>query len=104
MLATVCRWQCSVTTEGIWGILTKCGVMESVTDRRIHDGPSCRFVMKIREVVPVPIFEEFKCFGRRPSMDRCVYEYTSYLTTRVMKRATEEIAQVWDDGIHDGPS
>ncbi|TMW86048.1 hypothetical protein EJD97_022026 [Solanum chilense] len=63
MLATVRRWQCSAAAEGKWGSLTKCGVTESVTDRRSHDGPSCRFVMKIREVVPVPIYKEFKCFG-----------------------------------------
>ncbi|TMW87817.1 hypothetical protein EJD97_019429 [Solanum chilense] len=49
--------------EGIWGILTKCGVTKCVTDRRSHDGPSCWFVMKIREVVPVPKFQEFKYFG-----------------------------------------
>ncbi|TMW80349.1 hypothetical protein EJD97_021102 [Solanum chilense] len=36
---------------------------ECVTDRRSHDGPSCWFVMKIREVVLVPKFQEFKCFG-----------------------------------------
>ena len=32
------------------GSLTKCGVTESMTDRRVYDGPSCRFVVKIREV------------------------------------------------------
>ncbi|TMX05209.1 hypothetical protein EJD97_001138 [Solanum chilense] len=63
MLVTVRRWQCSAVAEGRWGSLTKCGVTECVTDRRSHDGPSCRFVLKIREVVPVPIFQEFKCFG-----------------------------------------
>ncbi|TMX04338.1 hypothetical protein EJD97_009701 [Solanum chilense] len=62
-LVTVRRWQRSATAEVIWGSLTKCGVTESVTDRRSHDGPSCRFFMKIREVAPVPIFQEFKCFG-----------------------------------------
>ncbi|TMW81565.1 hypothetical protein EJD97_008941 [Solanum chilense] len=36
---------------------------ECVLDRRIHNGPSCWFVMKFREVVPVPKFQEFKCFG-----------------------------------------
>ena len=45
------------------GSKTKCGVTESVMDRRVHDSPSCRFVMKFREVVPVPIFQEFKFFG-----------------------------------------
>ncbi|TMX02571.1 hypothetical protein EJD97_021045 [Solanum chilense] len=63
MLVTVRRWQCSVSAKGRWGSLTKCGVTESVTDRRIYDGLSCRFIMKFREVVPVPICQEFKCFG-----------------------------------------
>ncbi|TMX02067.1 hypothetical protein EJD97_022686, partial [Solanum chilense] len=61
-LMTVRRWQLSAAAEGRWESLTKCGVTESVTDHRSHDGPSCRFVMKIREVVPAPIFQEFKCF------------------------------------------
>ncbi|TMW88889.1 hypothetical protein EJD97_017946 [Solanum chilense] len=63
MLVTVHRWKNSAAAEGRWGSLTKCGVTENVTDLRSHDGPSCRFVMKIREVAPVPIFQEFKCFG-----------------------------------------
>ncbi|TMW81653.1 hypothetical protein EJD97_008476 [Solanum chilense] len=61
-LVMVRRWPRSVTGEGRWGSLTKCGVTESVTDHRSHDGPSYWFVMKIREVVPVPKFQEFKCF------------------------------------------
>ena len=44
------------------GSLTKCGATEFMTIRRVYDGLSCRFVMKFREVVPVPIFQEFKCF------------------------------------------
>ncbi|TMW97370.1 hypothetical protein EJD97_005684 [Solanum chilense] len=63
MLVTVRRWQRSAAAEGRWGILTKRWVTESVTQSRSHDGPSCRFVMKIREVAPIPIFQEFKCFG-----------------------------------------
>ncbi|TMW83207.1 hypothetical protein EJD97_002509 [Solanum chilense] len=63
MLVTVRRWQRSASAEGRWGSLTKCGVTESAMDRRIHYGPSCRFVIKFREVVPLPIFQEFKCFG-----------------------------------------
>ncbi|TMW86315.1 hypothetical protein EJD97_021585 [Solanum chilense] len=63
MLVTVRRWQRSAATERRWGSLTKCGVTECMTDRRIHEGPSCRFIIKFREVVPVPIFQEFKCFG-----------------------------------------
>ncbi|TMW98030.1 hypothetical protein EJD97_004607 [Solanum chilense] len=63
MLVTVRRWQRSAAAEGRWGSLTKCGVTESMTVRRVYDGLSCRFFMKIREVAPVPIFQEFKCFG-----------------------------------------
>ncbi|TMW81545.1 hypothetical protein EJD97_009007 [Solanum chilense] len=59
---TVRRWQRSAAAEGRWGNLTKCGVTESMTVRRVYDSPICRFVMKFREVVPVPIFQEFKCF------------------------------------------
>ena len=62
-LVTVRRWQRSAAAEGRCGSMTKCGVTENVTDHRSHDCPSCRFVMKIREEVPVPIFQEFKCFG-----------------------------------------
>ena len=51
-LVTVRRWQRIAAAEGIWGSLTKCGVTESVMNHRSHDGPSCRFVMKIREVAP----------------------------------------------------
>ncbi|TMX04601.1 hypothetical protein EJD97_006808 [Solanum chilense] len=55
------RWHSSAAAEGRWGSLTKCGVTECVTDRCSHDSPSCWFIMKLREVVPVP--KEFKCFG-----------------------------------------
>ena len=60
---TVRRWQRSATAEGRWGSLTKCGITKRVTVRHGYDGPSCRFVAKIREVIPVPRFQEFKCFG-----------------------------------------
>ena len=62
VLVTVRRWKRSAAAEGWWGSLTKCGATEFMTVRRVYDGPSCRFVMKFREVVPVPIFQEFKCF------------------------------------------
>ena len=61
-LVTVRRWQRSAAAEGRWGSLTKCGVMKLVTVCYVYDGPSCRFVMKFREVIPVPIFQELKCF------------------------------------------
>ena len=41
---------------------------------------------------------------RRPSRDRCAYDSPSYLPSRGMKRAAGEIAQVWDDGVHEDPS
>ncbi|TMX00656.1 hypothetical protein EJD97_000404 [Solanum chilense] len=104
MLVTVHRWHRREAAERRWGSLTKCGVTEYVMDRRSHVGPSCWFVMKIREVVSVPKFQEFKCFGTENSTDRCACDDPSYLFSRVMKRAAEEIAQVWDNGVHEGPS
>ncbi|TMW90209.1 hypothetical protein EJD97_016076, partial [Solanum chilense] len=101
---TVRRWQRSAVAEGRWGSLTKCGVTKSVTDRRVHDGPSCRFVMKFREVVQYPYSKSSSVLERRPMTHRCACDDQSYLSWRVMKRAAEEIAQVWDDGVHDGPS
>ena len=56
------RWQRSAAAEGRCGSLTMCGVMKLVTVRRVYDGLSCRFVIKFREVIPVPIFQELKCF------------------------------------------
>ncbi|TMX05794.1 hypothetical protein EJD97_022266 [Solanum chilense] len=100
----VCRWQRSAAAEGRWGSLTKCGVTESMTVCCVYDGPSYRYVIKFKEVVPVPIFQEFKCFGMRPSTGRCACDDPSYSPSRVLKRAAEEAAQVWDDGVHDGPS
>ena len=73
--------------------LTKCGITKLVTVRLGNDGPSCRFVMKFREVIPVPRFQELKCFETRPSTDRCAYDGPSYLPLRGMKRAAEEIAK-----------
>ncbi|TMW89900.1 hypothetical protein EJD97_016501 [Solanum chilense] len=61
-LMTVRRWQRSEAAEGRWGSLTKSGVTKLVTVHRGYDGPSCRFVMKFREVIPVPRFQELKCF------------------------------------------
>ena len=83
-------------------MLTKCGVTECVTDRHRHDGPSCSFVMKIIEVVQYPNSKSSSVLECRPSTDRCACDDPSYLSSRVMKRAAEEIAQVWDEGIYDG--
>ncbi|TMW87956.1 hypothetical protein EJD97_019218, partial [Solanum chilense] len=105
VLVTVRRWHRSaVAAEGRWGIMTKCGVTECVTDRRRHGGPSCRFVMKIREVVQYPNSKSSSVLERRLSTDRCTCDDPLYLPSRVMKRAAEEIAQVWDYGVHDGSS
>ena len=104
MLVTVRGWQRSAAAEGRRGSLTKCGITKLVTVRRGYDGTSCRFVMKFREMIPVPRFQELKCLGTRPSTDRCAYDGLSYLPSRGMNIAAEEIAQVWDDGVHDGPS
>ena len=104
MLVTVRGWQRSAAAEERWGSLTKCGITKLVTVRRGYDGPSCRFIVKFREVIPVPRFKELKCFGTRPSTDHSAYDGPSYLPSRGMKIAADEIAQVWDDGVHDGPS
>ncbi|TMW80563.1 hypothetical protein EJD97_018341, partial [Solanum chilense] len=101
---TVRRWQRSVAAEGRWGSLTKCGVTESMTVRRLYEDLSCRFVMKFREVIRVPIFQEFKCFGTKTFDGSLCLDGPSYLPSRVIKRAAEETAQVWDDGVHDGLS
>ena len=65
VLVTVRMLQCSAAAEGTWGSLTKCGVTKLVTVRRGYDGPSCRFIVKFRDVIPVPRFQELKCFGTK---------------------------------------
>ena len=44
-----------------------CSVLERrpSTDRCAYDGPSCMFVMKFREVIPVPIFQDSMFFGTK---------------------------------------
>ena len=71
----------------------KCEVTKIMTVRHGYDGPSCRFVEKIREVNPVPRFQKLKYFEMRPSTDRCAYDGPSHLPSRGMKRAAEEIAK-----------
>ncbi|TMX04000.1 hypothetical protein EJD97_012339 [Solanum chilense] len=95
----------SEVAVGRCGSLTKCGVTKCVTDRHSRDGPSCLFVVKIREVVPIPKFQKgLSVMERRPSTDRCAYDDPSYLLSRVMKKAAEEFEKVWEDRIHNGPS
>ncbi|TMW85748.1 hypothetical protein EJD97_022614, partial [Solanum chilense] len=101
---TVRRWQRSAAAERRWGSLTKCGVTESMTARRVYDGPSCRFVMKFREVIPVPIFQDLKYFGTKTLDGPSCLRRSIILSVEGMKREVEEIVLVWDDGVHDGPS
>ena len=104
VLVTVRRWQRSAAAEGRWGSLTKCGATEFMTVRRVYDSPSCRFVMKFREVVQYPYSKSSSILKRRLSRECCAYDGPWYMPSGVMKRAAEEIAYVWDDEVHDGPS
>ena len=83
---TVCRWQRREAAEGRWGSLTKCGITKFVTVRHGYDGPSCRFIMKFREVIQYPDSKSWSVLKRRPSTDRCAYDGLSYLPSRVMKK------------------
>ena len=87
-LVTVCRWQRSAVAEGRWGNLTKCGVTKLVTVHRVYDGPSCRFVMKFREVIQYLYSKSWSILEGRPSTDRCAYNGPSYLPSRVMKKSS----------------
>ena len=98
------RWHRSKTVEGRWGSLTKCGVTKCVTDRSNHDGPSCVFVVMIRELVPVPKFQEFKCYGTE-IIDGLLCLWRSIIpSVEVNEENNTRICKVWDDGVHDGPS
>ncbi|TMX03694.1 hypothetical protein EJD97_014806 [Solanum chilense] len=92
MLVRVRRWQHSAAADGRWGILTKCGVVENVKDCRSHDGPSCRFGMKNREVAQYPYSKSSSVLERRPSTDRRARNDPAYLPPRVMKSAAKEIS------------
>ena len=74
VLMTVRRWQRSAAAEERWGSLTKCGITKLVTVRRGNDGPSCRFVVKFREVIPEPDSKSWSIFERRTSTDHCGYD------------------------------
>ena len=76
-----------------------------MTVRHGYDGRSCRFIAKIREVIPIPRFEELKYFKTK-TLDGllCLYDGPSHLPSRGMKKAVEELHQVWGDRAHDGPS
>ncbi|TMW87474.1 hypothetical protein EJD97_019914 [Solanum chilense] len=55
-------WQRSAAAEGRWGSLTMYGTTKLVTVCRGYDSPSCGFIVKFIEVIPVPRFQELKCF------------------------------------------
>ena len=111
VLVTVCWWKHSAAAEGRWGSLTKCGVTKLVTVRSVYDGPSCRFVMKFREVIPVPIFQELKCFGTK-AIDGLFCLWRSFILAvegneeeqqkKLHKYGTTESMTVRRD--HNGPS
>ena len=104
VLVTVHRWQRSAAAEGRRGSLIKCGITKLVTIRRVSDGPSYRFIVKFREVIPVPRFQELKCF-RTKILDGPLCLWRSViLAVNGNEESSRRIAQVWDDGVHDGPS
>ena len=111
-LVTVRSWHCSAAAEGRWGSLTKFGVTESMTVHRVYDGPSCLWRSVVSMTVrpagsswssekwsQYPDSKSWSVLERRPSMNRCAYDGPSYLPSRVVKRAAEEIAQIWDDRV-----
>ena len=110
MPVTVHRRHRIEAAEGRWGSLTKCGVTKLVTVRRVYDGPYYRFVIKFSEVIQYPYSKSWSVLKRRPSTDRCAYDCPSYLPSRRLKRAAEEIAKYGTTESmtirrdHDGPS
>ena len=99
------RWlHCIETFEGRWWCLTKCGVTDWVMDRRSHDGPSCWFIMKIRDVVPVPKFQEFKCYWTE-TLDKllCLWRFI-ILVVENNQESSRRICKLWDGSVHDDPS
>ena len=104
VLVTVRRWQRSAAAEGRWGSLTKCGITKLVTVRHGYDGPSCRFVMKIREVAPLPIFQEFKCFETE-TLDEplCLWRSVT-LAVEGNEESSRRNCTSMGRGVHDCPS
>ena len=97
---------CRVVTEFRESILAKM----LVTVRRVYDSLCCSSIVKFRELIPRTQISKFKCFRTRHSTDRRSYDGLSYLSSRVIKRATGELYKcgttesmtVHHD--HDGPS
>ena len=111
VLVTVHRWQRSAAAEGRWRSLTKFGVTKLVTVRWVYDGPFCRVVMKFIEVIPVPIFQELKCFGTKAlngllclwrSVMLAVEDNEEEQQKKLLKFGTTESVTVRRD--HDDPS
>ena len=88
---TVRRWQRREAVEGRWGNLTKCGITKFVTVRHGYDGPSCRFVVNITKWSQYPDSKSWSILKRRPSKDRCAYDGPSYLPSKGIKKAAEQI-------------
>ena len=59
--------------------------------------------MKFIEVIPVPIFQEFKCFGTE-TLDgtSCLGRSVGGSVVKLLKEDGE--VYVWGNGVHDGPS
>ena len=111
VLVTVRKWQRSAVAEGKWGSLTKCGDTYLVTVRRVYDVPSCRCVLKFREVIPVPKFQELKYFETKTldgplclwrSVTLAFEENEESSRRNYTKYGTTESTTVRHD--HDGPS
>ena len=102
VLATICRLQCNAPAEGRWGSLTKCGVTKLMTVRRVDDGLSYRFVMKFREVIPVPRFQELKCFGTKTLDGPLCLRRSVILAVEGNEESSTRYCTSM--GRHDGPS
>ena len=66
-------------------------VKRSVTVCRAYDGPCCSSVVKFRELISAPRFSSLSVLERRSSTDRGAYDGSSYLSSRVMRRAAGEL-------------
>ena len=94
---TVRRWQRSAAAEGRWESLTKCGITKLVTVRPADSS------WRSEKWSQYPDSKSWSILERRPLTDRCDYDGPLHLPSRGRKKATEELPQVWDDGVHGGP-
>ena len=108
VLVTVRRWQCSELLKEDGEVWPSVGLRSLW---RVYNGPSCRFVMKFREVISVPIFQELKCFEMK-ALDRPLCLWRSVILAvegneeaqqkKLHKYGTTESMTVCRD--HDDPS